>query len=271
MAEKKIVSATTGKEVKGGNGKITAAPSGKSTVGLRVCAVILWVCALVCEFFALRVMTEMTIIPFLSSIEPLYQGIGFLVLDLILVIIGAQLWKKANHINPMSEKNKALFWLWNNMGVIACAICFLPFIILLLTNKDADKKTKTVGTIAAAVALLIGGVASYDFNPVSAEQLASENPQVYWTAHGKKFHTFDDCTTLNRSEELTAGTIAQAEEAGRESLCKVCQKRMETEGTTPAAIDTTNADDTTNVLELPQEAVDAAENALENLGEAVNE
>ena len=52
------------------------------------------------------------------------------VLDLVFVIIGAQLWKKANKIKPASEKNKFLFWLWNNMGVIACAVAFIPFVIL---------------------------------------------------------------------------------------------------------------------------------------------
>jgi len=38
-----------------------------------------------------------------------------IVLDLIFVIIGSLLWKKANHIDPISEKNKTKFWLWNNL------------------------------------------------------------------------------------------------------------------------------------------------------------
>jgi len=100
----------------------------------------------------------------------LYQIIIALVLDLVCVIIGAQLWKKANHIKPASEKNKFLFWLWNNMGLIACAVAFIPFVILALTNKNADKKTKAIATVVAVIALLIGGLASYDYNLVSEEQ-----------------------------------------------------------------------------------------------------
>ncbi|MBQ5490712.1 MAG: hypothetical protein IIT68_01475 [Treponema sp.] len=204
-----------------------AAASGQSTVGLRIGAVILWIGALVCEFFALRVILEKTIIPFLTSVPPLYQGIGFLVIDLILVILGSQLWKKANHIKPASEKNALAFWLWNNMGVIVCAIAFLPFIVLLLTNKEADQKSKTVGTIAAVIALLIAGVASYDFNPVSAEDVAKYNNAVYWTEYGSKMHTHEDCQALSRTapENLHSGTVEEAEAAGRESLCSYCAKR----------------------------------------------
>ena len=126
------------------------------------------------------------------------------------------------------------------MGVIVCAIAFLPFVVLLLTNKDADKKTKTVGTIVAVVALLIGGFASYDYNPYSQEEqqeiLAMEEAtsQVYWTKGGKVFHIYEDCSALNRSEELTVGTTQQAEEAKKERLCKVCLKRHEKESAAPA-------------------------------------
>jgi hypothetical protein len=52
------------------------------------------------------------------------------------------LWKKANHIDPASEKNKAKFWLWNNLGTILSVLAFLPIIILVFTNKDLDKKSK---------------------------------------------------------------------------------------------------------------------------------
>ena len=158
------------------------------------------------------------------------QLIAFLVLDLIAVIIGAQLWKKANHIDPVSEANQVKFWLWNNMGLIAMAICFFPFIILVLTNKDADKKTKTIATVAAVICLLIGGVASYDWKPVSLEQkeaavdvLGSET--VYWTTFGKVYHTHDDCSHLNQSETLTYGTVEEAIANNRVRLCKTRANR----------------------------------------------
>lgn len=205
-----------------------AASSGQSTVGLRIGAVALWLLAIVCEFVALGTITESVIIPFLTSVPPLYQGLAFLAIDLILVIIGAQLWKKANHIKPASEKNAVIFWLWNNMGVIVCAVAFLPFVVLLLKNEKADQKTKTVGTVAAIIALLIAGVASYDFNPISAEQVEQyTNSTVYWTEYGSRLHTHNDCQALSRTapENLHSGTISEAEAAGRSTLCKYCEKR----------------------------------------------
>ncbi len=194
---------------------------------LRIGAVALWVLALVFEVLALMVFLGKVDLRFIPQIP---QLIIFLVLDLIAVIVGAQLWKKANHIDPVSEANQFKFWLWNNMGVIAMAICFFPFIILVLTNKDADKKTKTIATVAAVICLLIGGVASYDWNPVSLEQkeaavdvLGSET--VYWTTFGKVYHTHDDCSHLNQSETLTYGTVEEAIANNRVRLCKTCANR----------------------------------------------
>ena len=209
MAEKKqhkIVSASTGEQVtaKPATGKKPvvheAAPVGNAG-GLRIGAVVLWVVALIFEVLALLVVLGKINLHFLPT---LWQLILLLVLDLICVIIGSQLWKKANHIKPASEKNALKFWLWNNMGVIACVVCFMPIIILMLTNKDLDKKTKAIATVVAVIALLIGGVASYDFNPVSQEQqqaaisaLGDEN--VYWAPFGHVYHTHEDCGALNRS------------------------------------------------------------------------
>ena len=173
MAEtkkKKIVSADTGEEVKAGSkkkaGMKEAAPVGNAT-GLRIGAVALWVGAIALEVVAYLMLIGKINLGFMSTLT---QIIIALALDLVCVIIGAQLWKKANRIKPASEKNKLLFWLWNNMGVIACAIAFLPFVILTLVNKESDKKTKAIALVVAVIALLIGGVASYDFDPVSEEQ-----------------------------------------------------------------------------------------------------
>ena len=204
-----------------------------NSMPLRIGAVCCWVLALVCEIFALRAFQGYPLLK--SGLSTNAQMIGFLVIDLILVIVAAQLWKKANHIKPMSEKNKALFWLWNNLGVVMCAICFIPFVILVLANKDADGKTKKLALIVAIVAMLIGGVASYDFNPVSQEQLtAAENvlgeETVYWAPHGKVYHTHDDCQALNNTDTLTYGTVTEAIAANRTKLCSFCARRDEITG-----------------------------------------
>ena len=68
----------------------------------------------------------------------------FLVVDLILVVIGSQLWKHANHLAPAAKENKLAYWVQTDLGVIVAAIAFAPVILLMLTNKDLDKGTKKV-------------------------------------------------------------------------------------------------------------------------------
>ena len=231
MAEKKtkkFVSADSGKQTaapKKTERKVKeAAPVGNAK-GLRIGAVVLWVLAIVMEVLALLVVLGKINLKFMPT---LYQLIAFLVLDLAFVIIGAQLWKKANHIDPVSEANKFKFWLWNNMGVVVCVVAFVPIIILMLTNKNLDKKTKTIATVVAIIALLIGGVCSYDFNPVSEEQqqaaINAVEGEVFWSPFGKVYHTHDDCQALNQSDTLTYGDVEQAIAAGRTRLCSFCAK-----------------------------------------------
>lgn len=241
MAEKKqhtIVSADSGKEVKAkaptkaapAKAAVPAEGNGKAK-SLRLIACLLWVVAIAFEVLAVLIYVGKVEITFMPT---LYALVGTLVLDLAFVIAGAQFWKKANHMDPASEAQKVKFWLWNNMGVVVCCFAFIPFLIVALTNKDADPKLKKVAIIAALAALLIGGVASYDWNPVSEEGVAQAtqtlgDTQVLWTKYGKKYHLDEDCQYLNRSDVLTQGTIAQAVEAGRSTICSACAKNHELE------------------------------------------
>ena len=193
----------------------------------RIWAIVCWIAAFAFEVCALLVYLGKLDLRFVGQIA---QLIAFLVLDLVLVIVGSTLWKKANHIDPASKKDAFKFWLWNNLGLIATAIAFVPFAILALTNKNADKKTKTIATVAALICLAIGGLASYDFNPVSSEEKAAAvdvlgEGTVYWSTFGKVYHTHDDCSHLNVSEQLTYGTVAEAIAANRVRLCKTCANR----------------------------------------------
>lgn len=265
MAEakkKKIVSADTGEEVAAGSKKrpaaVAAPPVGNAT-GLRVGAIILWIFAIVFEILGVLVLFGKLNLTFMPQ---LYQLILFIVLDLACVIIGAQLWKKANHIKPASEKNPFLFWLWNNMGVVVCCFAFVPFIILLLTNKEIDQKTKTIAVVAAAIALLIGGATSIDYNPVSAEQqeaaMEAIVDDVYWSPFGKVYHTHDDCQALNQSEQLTYGTVEQAIAAGRTRLCSFCAKRDEITGVVTDNVDVSDYIPEETAEEVVEEASNAA-------------
>lgn len=214
--------------------------------GLRIGAIVLWVLALVCEVVAVFVAFGKITISFMNTLTFL---IVLIVLDLVFLIIGSQLWKKANHIAPASKKNPTKFWLWNNMGVIMAVLCFFPLVILLLTNQNLDKKTKTIAAIVAVIAMLIGGVASYDSNPISAEEKeaaqAAVSGAVYWAPFGKVYHTHvmdeelghtlednKECPYLNRSDSLTRGTVEEAIAAGKTRLCSYCAKHdnINTEG-----------------------------------------
>ena len=237
MAEKKehkIVSADSGETVsekKPVSHKVKeAAPVGNAG-GLRAGAVALWVVAVVFEVLALLVAVGKLNLKFMPT---LWQLIVLLVLDLVCVIIGAQLWKKSNRIDPASEANKLKFWLWNNMGLIACVVAFAPIVIVLLSNKNLDKKTKTIATVVAIIALLIGGLASYDFDPVSEEQqqaaISAISEDVYWAPFGKVYHTHEDCQALNQSDTLTMGTVEQAIAANRTRLCAFCARQDDISG-----------------------------------------
>ena len=203
--------------------------------GLRIGAVCLWVAAIAFELVAVFTLFGKINITFMNTLTWI---IILIVLDLICVVIGSQLWKKANHIDPASKKNKTKFWLWNNMGLIVAIFAFVPLIILLLTNKNLDKKTRTIAVIAACAALLIGGAASIDYNPVSQEEMqaaeANITGQVVWTKYGKVYHIYIDdetwCQHLNNSDTVKVGTVDEAIAAGKTRLCKTCAHNHNLEG-----------------------------------------
>ncbi len=224
--------------------------SGKSTVGLRIGAAACWVVAFLIELALIFLLTDYMTLP-ISKTAALIIGI---ILDLGLCILGAQLWKKANRIKPMSGKNKFLFYLWAELGVIMAAICFLPLIILLLKDKTLSKKSKIIVTILAIVAMLIAGVASADFNPITAEEKAEAEQvitqDVFWSTFGHKYHLDQDCQAIRNSATLYTGTVTESIESGRTALCAFCAKNhpdLATEelkvedGEAPAPADTTEA------------------------------
>ncbi|MBQ1684083.1 MAG: hypothetical protein II072_01065 [Clostridia bacterium] len=209
----------------------------KSALGYRIGAIALWLVAIGCEVLAIMALLKDFAIRFTrnGNTNMLITLILFIVLDLIFAIIAAQLWKKANHINPPSEKNKFTFYLISEFGVIMACICFIPLIIILLKNDKLDKKTKTIASIVAIVALLITGGASADFNPISAEQKTeAENvfngTSIYWTPFGHKYHMHynaddpdDCCGAIRNSATIYEGDITESIESGRTSVCSYCR------------------------------------------------
>ena len=237
--EKKIVNITEDDEKSGekfgkdSHGRIIKledkGDSKKRATTKRICAFVLWAIGIFFEVVAILRINGC--INWLPKVELLYFILGALVLDAIAVIIGSQLWKKANHIDPASEKNPTKFWLHNNLGSIISVIAFLPIIIVILTNKDMDKKTKSISLVAGIILLLVAGVSSYDFNPVSSEQLlqaekeveaVSPSGTVYWAPTSKKYHVNPDCPSFSKSETVYEGTVKQAFENNLTEPCRRC-------------------------------------------------
>lgn len=231
---------TTEKYGKDSHGKIIKledkGDSKKRATTRRVISIILWLIAIFFEVVGILRLNGN--INWFSNLDVTTFLIICIVLDLAFFIPGSLLWKKANHIDPASEKNKTKFWIINNLGTILSVIAFLPIIIVVLTNKDLDKKSKTIVTVVAALGLIIAGVSSYDFNPVSQEQLdraeqevlnVSGGNTVYWAPHSKKYHVDPDCPAFSQSETVYEGTVKQAYERGLTEPCRRCIPELEDE------------------------------------------
>ena len=195
----------------------------------RVFAIIFWLIAIVFEVIWILKLTH--VIDWFSGLELKYFVIICIVLDLLFFIPGSLLWKKANHIDPISEKNKTKFWIRNNLGTILSVLAFLPIIVVVLASKDLDKKSKGIVTAVAVIALAIAGLSSYDYNPVSSEQLeraekevlqVSPSWTVYWAKYSKKYHVDKDCPAFSNSETVFEGSVRDAYEKWLTDPCRRC-------------------------------------------------
>ena len=203
----------------------SAANASKSKM-YRVIAIIGWLMAIGIE---IKVILRLREVPINMN-----WIIGFIVGMLILVVIANILWKKANRLDPASEKNKTKFFIQNQLGLIISVIAFLPLVVLILTNKNLSGKQKGIlGSIAGA-ALLIAGLTGTEFNPVSQEQYAEQTAQVegfmggvnnvYWTKSGKSYHLYQDCGYINskRTTEIFQGKVASAREL--KNITDICDR-----------------------------------------------
>lgn len=200
-------------------------PKSRAT-GLRIFAVILWLVAVAFEVLVISYINGMLYIPGDQTMW-LIIGIGA---DLVCVVIGSLIWKKANRIAPASEKNKVKFFIWNNMGVIAALVAFVPLVIVLIKDKKLNANTRKIFTVVAALVLVVAVALSADFNPVSQEDLAQAKTDStvlgdgtsYWTVWGRSYHFDPNCRTLLNSATVYEGTIEQAFEANRTDPCDFC-------------------------------------------------
>ncbi|MBO6518359.1 MAG: hypothetical protein JJ975_17625 [Bacteroidia bacterium] len=198
---------------------------------LRLFAFIGWIVAIGGQIYAILN---------LINDETLTWLIVAIVVILALAITGNLLWKKANRLDPASEKDKFKFFVQSQLGAIMSILAFLPMVILILTNKEISGKTKGVAGAIAVIAMLVAGATGIDFNPPSVEkyteeinkqtsevkQLNFDQDNVFWTKAGNKYHVFDDCQHIKDRDVKHNGTVKESwEQKGISELCKTCKKR----------------------------------------------
>jgi cytochrome b subunit of formate dehydrogenase len=198
---------------------------------LRLFAILSWIIAMVGQAFAIFKLIHN---------ETLVWLIVVIVVILVLAITGSVLWKKANRLDPASEKDKPKFFIQNQLGAIMGVLAFLPLVILIFMNKEIDGKTKGIAGAIAVVAMLIAGITGIDFNPPSVEKYTNEinqqtdvlkkltpgNDVVYWTKDGNKYHIYQDCYHIKGKNDITQGTIKESfDKKGISELCLTCQSK----------------------------------------------
>jgi len=216
-----------------------ASPEAKAQAKqLRIFAVIAWLLAMAGQVFAILK---------LISNETMVWLIVAIVVILALAVTGSYLWKKANRLDPASEKDKTRFFIQNQLGAILGVLAFLPMVILIFMNKDLSGKTKGIAGAVAVIAMLIAGVTGVDFNPPSIEKYTKEineqtealkklnvANQIYWAREGNKYHIFSDCQHIKNREGVSSGTVKEVwEKKGISELCKTCEARVAKEQSAP--------------------------------------
>ncbi|MEE9374073.1 MAG: hypothetical protein V3V00_13560 [Saprospiraceae bacterium] len=208
-----------------------ASPEAKSkALKLRIFAFVSWLAAMGGQAYAIFN---------LISDEMMMWLIGAIIAILILAITGSWLWKKANRLDPASEKDTIRFFVQNQLGAIMGVLAFLPLVVLIFTNKKISGKTKGIAGSIAAVAMVAAGITGADFNPPSVEKYTEEinqqttelkeltqaNDHVYWSSAGNKYHIDEDCYHI-KNRDLSSGTVKESwEQKGISELCKTCKKR----------------------------------------------
>lgn len=232
-----------------GAGTWVASPESKKKAGtFRLVAILAWVVAIAAEAAAVLLLVKQEIMPAFMVSGLMTWLIVFIVIDLAFVITGSLLWKKANRLDPASEKDAVRFFVQNQLGLIIAIIAFLPLVILIFTNKKLNGKQKGIVGAVAIVALLAAGYFGIDFNPASIEKYAAETKQVtdltganivYWTAGGGSYHLFSDCFHIRGKEPGTGspGTVADAKSNQNiTDLCDDCVKRYKKENPAAAVV-----------------------------------
>ncbi|CAN5250208.1 hypothetical protein BH09ACT3_BH09ACT3_12800 [soil metagenome] len=225
----------------------TAEAKGKAT-SRRVIAIILWVVAIGLEAGAIFWLLKQTGEPWF-----IWVLVAVLVVIAVLSIIGSQLWKAANTLDPAKKSDTVRFFVQNQLGAIIAVIAFLPLIILIFLNKDMDGKQKGIAGGIGVALLVVAAVLGISFAPPSVEENTAElianegqideysaiveeltgGDTVYWTPQGTVYHICDDVPELKQESQdaennvVNTGTVASAHGKGKAGLTLEVQDELE--------------------------------------------
>lgn len=145
----------------------------------------------------------------------------------ILAITGSFLWKKANRLDPAKQSDKVRYFVQNQLGAIIAIIAFVPLVLLILLNKDMDKRQKTIAGILGVALTAIAVAFGIDYNPPSVEKYTADQStviqllgkdEVFWVAGGSVYHVCREVPAIQTGSEIFDGTTSQAIEAGMSRL-----------------------------------------------------
>lgn len=229
------------RRVREGEGWKASPEAKKSATTRRIIAVILWIIAIALEGVGIWYILTQDVRTdwFLWAIIGLFVVIG------ILAVIGGQLWKKANDLDPASRQEPVRFFVQNQLGAIISVIAFVPIIVILLLNKNVDARTKGIAGAVGGVILVAAFLLNWDWNPSSQEgntedqieeEIANEGQideytaivqeltgtdEVAWTPAGEVYHLCTDASAVNQesaANEIRVGSVADAHADGKEGL-----------------------------------------------------
>lgn len=247
---------TTAKSTTGAAAASTAEPTPewkpteeakKQSVKLRIIALILWALAIAGELVGIFWLLRQRVVTGGEGLArdaetgllreqgatvtfPQWAFISLLVLLVVIAalsIIGSQLWKKANRLDPARKSESFKFFVQNQLGAIIAIIAFVPLIILVFLNKNMSGAQKAtagiVGIVLAAAATYLG----VETQPSSVEQYTADQSaviqllgkdQVVWVDGGKVYHVCDEVSDIQTGSDKRVGTTAEAIEAGKTRL-----------------------------------------------------
>lgn len=216
-----------------GKRSFTPTPAAKSeATRLRFIALGLWLVAIALEVVAIVWLLRP---PFDELVAnqgfPQWRWwtlLGFIAVIGVLAIIGSQLWKKANRLDPASRKEPVKFFIQNQLGAFIALLAFLPLIAMIFLNKDMDSKQKGIAGAAGIIVAVAAAALGVDFQPLSQEQAAVESQvvtqlvgqdHVWWSAGGRVVHLCQDVSDLrNATTQISSGPIADALADGKQGI-----------------------------------------------------